>query len=55
MVMYGNPVKRVQFKEESGSGVGGVCEVCVVGGWFKQPHLAPVRLISLALGEAAHL
>jgi len=29
--------------------------VCVFGGWFKQPHLARVRLIiSLELGEAAH-
>jgi len=26
------------------------CGVCVVGGWFKQPHL--VRLIRLGLGEA---
>jgi len=33
-----------------------VC-VCVVGGWFKQPHLAQVRLIRLwgLQGAAAHL
>jgi len=29
--------------------------VCVVGVWFKQPHLAPVRPFGLGLGEAAHL
>jgi len=28
---------------------------CVTGGWFKQPHLARVGLISLGLAEVAHL
>ena len=29
--------------------------VCVDDGWFKQPHLARLRLIWLWLAEAAHL
>jgi len=32
-----------------------LCGVCVVGGWFTQPHLARVRLISLGLGGVPHL
>ena len=31
-----------------------VCGVCVLESWFKQPHLARVRLIAPGLGEAVH-